>query len=271
MKNVTKFIVTICFLSICAITNAQKNNNNGVSFVLDMQPVLQMDMTAPEQINFVFDEKSKYYKGIEKNKATVLKVTSTVKWDLYAVGRSTNKNTNEKTFWNQQESYGPTTNSVADLPLSLLEIKQSNVNKGAEKSVGPYADYSRNFSNEFRTSASNSLYVSEDGLPSPPSKSGKYLAGHSGVAQGDKYSYMEAGSYLSDGSFSYEIDYRILPSYPAVFPNAYNEDATVAQNVTASANASSVLAGGLPNSGNKSYAEPGSYTMNVQYILLEDQ
>ena len=62
--------------------------------VLDMQPVLQMDMTSPEQINFVFNKKSKYQKGIEKNDATILKVTSTVKWDLYAVGRSTNKDPN---------------------------------------------------------------------------------------------------------------------------------------------------------------------------------
>ena len=31
------------------------------------------------------------------------------------------------------------------------------------------------------------------------------------------------------------------------------------------------MAGGVANNANKSYAEPGVYTMYVQYVLLEDQ
>jgi hypothetical protein len=69
----------------------------------------------------------------------------------------------------------------------------------------------------------------------------------------------------------YVIDYRILPGFPAIFPNAYNADATVAENIISSAHSSSLLAGGSKESAGKSFAEPGVYTMNVVYVLLEDQ
>ena len=74
-----------------------------------------------------------------------------------------------------------------------------------------------------------------------------------------------------DPNFYYEIDYRILPGYPAIFPNAFNEDASIAENIITTAETSVVLAGGAATPAKKSYAEPGLYTMNVQYILLEDQ
>ena len=271
MKKVTKLIVIITVLFTTIIT-AQKNEKKGILMTLDMKPVLQMDMTSPEMISFVFDKKSKYYKGIKKEKATVLKVTSTVKWDLYAVGRSKNNTTNGNTFWDQETSYGTSVNSVADIPLSLLEIKQNQVNKGAASSNGKYADYSQDFKPK---SAGNSLYVAENGIPSPPSKSGKYIAGHSGKFDGDDNDYMHSGTYAQnngiDPNFYYEIDYRILPGYPAIFPNAFNEDASIAENIVSTAQASAVLAGGAATSAKKSYAEAGVYTMNVQYILLEDQ
>ena len=40
---------------------------------------------------------------------------------------------------------------------------------------------------------------------------------------------------------------------------------------TASANANSVMVGGAAGNGGQAYAEPGVYTMTVQYVLLEDQ
>ena len=54
------------------------------------------------------------------------------------------------------------------------------------------------------------------------------------------------------------MDYRILPGLPAIFPNAASADAATAQDIVTT-NAA----------GN--YAEPGVYTMYVQYVLLEDQ
>ena len=275
MKNVVKLVANVLFFGIITMGNAQQTSQAGVGIVLEMKPVLQLDITTPEQINFVFNNKNEYAKGITKKSATILKVTSTVKWDLYAVGRSTGKSPNGKTFWDQEKSYGSTVNSVADLPLSLLEIKQSQINMATEGSLATYPDYSANFSTPFRSSASNSLYVAEDGSISPPNKSGKYIAGQSSSSNGEKNDYMAGGSYASNhktaANFYYEIDYRILPGYPAIFPNAYSADATVAENIVANANSNTVLAGGAAGNGNKSFAEPGEYRMYVQYVLLEDQ
>ncbi len=276
MKNVSKLVTSVFLIGIVTLIQAQKSSQSGVSFLMDLKPVLQLEMTSPEQINFIFNNKKQLANGIVKNAATILKVTSTVKWDLYAVGRTIKDNPNGSTFWEQEKSYGSDVNSVANLPLSLLEIKQSQINTATEGSLATYPDYSQDFTNPFRSSAGNSLYVAADGSATPPNRSGKYIAGQSGLSSGDKKDYMPAGSFYSnvkkkDPNFYYKIDYRILPGYPAVFPNAYNADATVAENIVASANANTVLAGGGASNGNKSFAEPGAYRMYVQYVLLEDQ
>ena len=275
MKNVVKLVASVVFISMINLVNGQQTSRTGVGITLEMKPVLQLDITSPEQINFIFKNKEEYAKGIIKKSATIIKITSTTKWDLYAVGRSTGKSPNGKTFWDQEKSFGSSVNSVADLPLSLLEIKQSKINTATEGSLATYPDYSTNFSTPFRSSAGNSLYVAEDGSITPPNKSGKYIAGQSGLSNGEKNDYMAGGSYdsnhISASNFYYEIDYRILPGYPAIFPNAYSADATVAENIIANANANTVLAGGAAGNGNKSFAEPGAYRMYVQYVLLEDQ
>lgn len=278
MKTFVKTTLLIALLFATSLQAQKKNVNGtstGVSMVLDMQPILQMDMVAPEQVNFVFDEKGKYYSGITKNAATVIKVTSSVSWDLYAVGRSNGTSPNGNTFWDQVESYGTSVNSVADIPMSLLELRQNNPNSGVHHENATYADYSQDFSEGFRPYAGNSLYVSSNGTPTPPTKYGKYLAGHSGNTSDITNGFMPAGSYSSSYSkssnFEFVIDYRILPGFPAIFPNAFNEDASIAQNIVSATNANTVLVGGAAGNGNKSYAEPGYYTMTVQYVLLEDQ
>lgn len=275
MKTIFKFLAITALVSAVSFTNAQKSNQQGVSIGMDLQPILQIDMTAPEMINFVFDEKSKYYKGITHNAATVIKVTSTVKWDLYAVGRSTGKSPNGSTFWDQEESYKSTVNSVADIPLSLVELRQRQVNNGVTNSNALYPDYSQSFADPFRANGGNSLYVSPNGTPTPPNRTGKYIAGHSGISDDITNGYMPAGSYISDNgvgtNFEFVMDYRILPGFPAIFPNAFNADASVAENIVSSANANSVLVGGAAGNGNSAHAEPGVYTMTVQYVLLEDQ
>ncbi|MFY0631610.1 MAG: hypothetical protein JXR05_14640 [Flavobacteriaceae bacterium] len=274
MKKLSSLMVLILF-SFIATTKAQKSDQNGVSIALEMKPILKLNMDSPRQINFIFDKKSKYFSGITKNAATTLKVTSTVKWDLYAVGRSTGKSPNGTTFWDQQESYGTSVNSVADIPMSLVEIKQSQPNSGTNNSEARYSDYSQDFKDGFRPNGGNSLYVSENGTPTPPNKAGKYIAGHAGISDDIKNGYMHSGSYVSANGqgdpFEYVIDYRILPGFPAIFPNAFSSDATVAQNIVSSSNANSVLVGGAAGSGKATYAEPGAYTMYVQYVLLEDQ
>ncbi|MEQ6122883.1 hypothetical protein AAON49_01615 [Pseudotenacibaculum sp. MALMAid0570] len=275
MKTIFKFLVITALVCVTSLTHAQKSQQQGVSIGMDLQPILQIDMSAPEIINFIFDKKSKYYKGITHNAATVIKVTSTVKWDLYAVGRSKGKSPNGKTFWDQEESFGSTVNSIADIPMSMVELRQRQINNGTANNTATYPDYSQDFVDAFRPSAANSLYVSNNGTPTPPNKLGKYIAGHSGISDDIINGYMPAGSYVSDNgigtNFEFIMDYRILPGFPAIFPNAFSADATVAENIVSSANASSILVGGAAGNGNSAYAEPGVYTMNVQYVLLEDQ
>ncbi|MBP6512496.1 MAG: hypothetical protein KA347_07495 [Bacteroidia bacterium] len=55
------------------------------------------------------------------------------------------------------------------------------------------------------------------------------------------------------------IDYRIVPGLPAIFP-------TAADNATPP-NALDIESA----NGAGSYAQPGVYTMNVKYVLIENQ
>jgi hypothetical protein len=250
----------ICIGGISSM-NAQLIDEKDVTVTLDLQPVLQLDMTTPNQIEFVFDEISEYYSGITQYGATILKVSSTVSWDLYAVGRSTG--TNGPEFWDQQIDYGngASLNAIADLPLSLLELRQNQVNNGAAGATGAFSDYSATFSPSATAAGGNSLYVN-GGTNTPPTLNDKYIGGHSGATGIAGADFLPGGSYLtSAGTFSdyyYAIDYRILPGLPAIFPMAFDANGTTPEDIVA-ANAP----------GN--YAEPGVYTMYVQYILLEDQ
>tara|TARA_R110001592_G_scaffold125325_3_gene335227 strand:- start:3587 stop:4363 length:777 start_codon:yes stop_codon:yes gene_type:complete len=243
-----------------ATANAQLIDEKDVTVTMDLQPVLQLDMSTPDQIEFVFDEINEYYAGITKYGATQLRVSSTVSWDLYAVGRSTG--TNGPEFWDQQLAYGNNNvNAIADLPLSLLEIRQSQPNNGATAAAGTYADYSASFSPAATPSGQNSLYVN-GGTSTPPTTNDKYIGGHAGTTGVVGADFLPGGSYLTQTGVSsdyfYVLDYRILPGLPAIFPMAFDADAATAEDII-TANAA----------GN--YAEPGVYTMYVQYILLEDQ
>jgi len=254
MRNFSKLLSTVILIGFATTASAQLIDEKDVSITLDMQPVLELEMTTPNQIEFVFDDINEYQAGITNYGATVLKVSSTVNWDLYAVGRS---NTGDR-HWSQEVSYGATTNSISELPMSLLELRQSRVN--ANMPVG--GDYSANFSPTGTVSATNSLFVNDNGSATPPPVAGKYIAGHSTTAES-----MTAGTYLNTGGggvvasdFYYVMDYRILPGLPAIFPNASINDGTAEDLVTTAASVDG-----------KEYAEGGVYTMYVQYILLEDQ
>ena len=277
MKKSNKFKLFIAATGLIASSaSAQLVDEKDVSITLDMQPVLQLDMTTPDQIEFVFDEISEYQAGITHYAATILKVSSTVNWDLYAVGRS--QGNNGPTLWDQQVDYGSdNVNAIPDIPLSLLEIRQSRPNPASGNPTipdvagdGVFSDYSSNFQNALTPDdayadatnggdrlanenfGSNSIYVG-DGSGTPPGIDDKYIAGHAGTTGSNDF--VPGGTYLNQSSsasdYYYTLDYRILPGLPAVFPMAYN-------------GGSEALAGGT-------YAEPGVYTMYVQYVLLEDQ
>ncbi len=257
MKNFSKLLSTVLLIGLATTASAQLVDQKDVSITLDMQPVLELEMTTPNQIDFIFDEITEYQAGITQPGATILKVSATVNWDLYAVGRSEAGTR----FWDQQVSYGSTTNSVANLPLSLLELKQSRANSGDANATGTYSDYSAAFSTtQAAATGANSLFVNNTGSATPPTAADKYIAGHLGTLAGDS---MTAGTYLNNSGtasdFYYVMDYRIAPGLPAIFPNAFIADGDTAEDIaTTSGNASA-------------YAEGGVYTMYVQYVLLEDQ
>ena len=193
---------------------------------MDLQPVLQLDMTTANQLEFVFDDINEYYAGITNYAATILKVSSTVSWDLYAVGRSSGSTA--AGFWDQQIDYGSdNTNAKDQLPLSLLELRQSQPNSGDAAATGAtFSDYSSAFSANSQASAANSLFTNSDGSITPPTAVDKYIAGHAGTTgSGD---FMPGGSYMnqsgSTSDYYYAMDYRILPGLPAIFPNAASAD-----------------------------------------------
>lgn len=256
MKNFSKLLSTVVLIGFSFSASAQLIDEKDVSITLDMQPVLELEMTTPNQIEFVFDDITEYQAGITNYGATILKVSATVNWDLYAVGRSQTGNR----FWDQQVSYGTTSNSVNQLPLSLLEVRQSRANSGGAAGTS-VIDYSSAFSTaQAAATGNNSLFVNNDGSATPPLAANKYIAGHSGTTGvGDT---MTAGTYLNNSGvasdFYYVLDYRIAPGLPAVFPNAFQADSTTAEDL-------------VTVNGAGSYAEGGVYTMYVQYVLLEDQ
>jgi hypothetical protein len=256
----TNFLMTLAFIGAGLTSQAQLIDEKDVTVTMDLQPVLQLDMTTPNQIEFVFDEINEYYAGITHYGATILKVSSTVSWDLYAVGRSTG--TNGPEFWDQQIDYGNSNpNAVPNLPLSLLELRQNQPNNGATGFAGPFADYSQAFSPALTPSQGNSLYVNA-GTNTPPTTNDKYIGGHSGTSGTPGLDFLPGGSYLTSvgtsSDYYYSIDYRILPSLPAIFPNASDADGVAFEDL-------------VTVNGAGAYAEPGVYTMYVQYILLEDQ
>ncbi|MEM7160924.1 MAG: hypothetical protein AAF487_00660 [Bacteroidota bacterium] len=240
--------------------NAQLIDEQDVTITMELQPVLQLDMKTPNQLEFVFDEIEEYYRGITQYAATELKVSSSVSWDLYAVGRSNGTNCAE--CWDQQLVYGSggvTSGAQANLPMSLVELRQNRANSGAGVATS-FPDYNQAFSPAATASGGNSLYVN-GGTNTPPGVNGKYIAGHSGTSGTPGTDAMVGGSWMTQtgtaSDYYYTVDYRILPGLPAIFPMAFNEDGVTAEDLsTVSATA---------------YAQPGVYTMYVQYVLLEDQ
>lgn len=251
MKRVFLFLAVV-LLTVTSYGQLQDEQN--VTITMDMQPILQLNMQTPDQIDFVFDDIYDYYGGITKYGATILKVSSSVNWDLYAVGYS-----NDGQFWDQQLQYGAVAAgnaAVDDLPLSALEIYQYLSNTADANATGTYTDYSTPFT-EYQNLAAgnvgqNSIFYSATPY-TVPGAAEKYVQGH-----GDILDFQLGGSYLTQGATTTSIyytvlDYRILPGLPAIFPFAGQNDNT-SDGLVAPA-----------------YAQPGVYTMNVKYVLLENQ
>lgn len=285
-KNKLLFFLLV-FLTFSLPSRAQLNAFHEVTVSFDVQPFLQLKMDGPDQIDFTFDDINKYYAGIVKYGATVLRVSATVNWDLWAVGLSQGNQADNE--WDQQVPYQAVpSGGVSTIPLSALEIHQNPTNPaialGCNQMSGAESDYSSAFTPRDplgNTIASNNLVYNQspanaytapisDGTSS--GKSEKYIAGGSTDDATNAGCGIPAGSYLMQGALTsdyyYVIDYRIVPGLPVIFPAANN---TVPSPVNFSAQS---VIDAFTNAGilyTTAYASPGVYTMYVKYILIQDQ
>lgn len=303
MKKV--IICAAAFVAMSAMANksfAQLQDEKNVTITMDLQPILQLDMSTPDQIDFVFDDIGDYAGGITKYGATILKVSATVNWDLWAVGTSNNNMSGAGDFWDVQASYGVltdvntasgTANSATnEIPLQVLEMHQHGANLSSGSATGTFVDYSTAFANASgqQTGAvvgvgptavawdpgQNNIYVPAGGAGAVytiPGDDQKFIQGHF-----DPTDLIPGGSYLTQAflngtgnpngqpvaagaemisAYYNVIDYRIVPGLPVQFPMSADNDGTLQDLAT--------------QNSNETYAAPGVYTMNVKYILAENQ
>lgn len=245
-------------------------DESDVTVTMDLQPVLQIQMSTPDQINFTFNTINSYMAGITHYGATVIRVSSTVDWDLVAVGTSSDNEANQTKLWDNPVQYSSanSVNQLNGVPISSLELYQIPPNPIA----GANTDYSSPYViNPGSGAIATSINAVEVGNQSAGTSvtfqnttDARVIAGSLGAAfAGDPGVAMAPGSALSTlgqsynpGDFKYTISYRIVPGLPAVFPLRDIDDATLA---------------GAPDPANNEYVAPGVYTMEVRYILTEDQ
>jgi len=261
MKKVILSAAVLASLAFSNNATAQLVDEQNVTVTMDLQPILQLGMNGSSNVDFVFDQISEYVGGITQYGATNLNVTSTVNWDLYAVGFSSNAGAGA---WDQQVQYGAGTDVLAldVLPLTALELHQDKINPSVVTSgAGLTDDYSAAFVS-LPSIGTNNVYVSATPYVRA-SANAKYIAG--GFAgtdffTGGTYLITSGGQVGGASNFYYSIDYRIKPSLPATFPNS-SLHTTDGGNVA-------TTSGFFATAG--SYAQSGVYTMNVKYVLMEN-
>jgi len=229
------------------------------TFEIDIQPILQLNMSTPSQIDFNFTELTNYTGGITQYGATILQVSSSVNWDLMAVGTSSlNESTSgAKPFWDNTIKYSA--GGISTIPLDVLELYQSPANPF---NAVAGADYSAGFTSP--PSGNNNLITAYgSGVALTAVAPYSFTAGSATRTIAGDWTTIGAplhagipGSYLSinkvgagawnNANYRYVISYRITPGLPVLF--LYSKVFVMPK-----------------------FATPGSYTMQVKYILAEDQ
>ncbi len=256
-SNLPLFFISMLFLGLTS--KAQLVDEQNVTITMDLQPILQLDMSGPQNIDFVFDEVYEYVGGITKYGVTQLKVSASVDWDLYAVGYSSGMNGNAL-LWDNQVTYGigAATNASNALDCELLELRQNKANPLNTSVAALFNDYSTAFGKSPTITGANNIYTSIAPYTKPIAGL-KYIAG--GVLGVD---FVAGGTYLvtnasgtgAGSNYWYTMDYRIVPGLPAIFPNTRSNAGV----------ASAIHFGGVATA----YAQPGVYTMNVKYVLVQN-
>ena len=303
-----KKIASLLFVGaiIFGSANAQVLSEQNVTINMDLQPVLQLSIEGPEQIDFNFTEIDQYYAGIIKNGANVLKVSSSVSFDLWAAGLS--QGNVASLCMDQLIDYqGGGTAGINTIPVTALELHQFPANPlvtantatcDGTTALTNESDYSQAFAIiDAATNApsagagNNAIYAPAAATPYiAPQMTGVATAEEKYIAGGDGTSSCSVvgGSFLTntmgynDGAgppsaagtglpstagYYFVMDYRIVPGLPAMFP--MHVALNNANSTASSLTGAATAAGTLATAGN--YAAPGVYSMSVKYILAEDQ
>ena len=213
------------------------NDQQYVAVTMDLQGILELNMTTTSQVDFVFNSLQKYQVGITNYNATRLEVNSTVPWDLYAQPLTQ--------FWSQQIQYGDGTNAQNMLPSEILQLQVVQPNKSADKVALTDLDF-----NSFVGLTSN---MGANTASLTPTVNTQYLAGMFG--QGVDASYAPGTATQTPLTNKFSVHYRIKPGVPANFPDLKSQYPTVATTT-------------FPDA--KPYASPGFYDLQVVYTLTED-
>lgn len=133
MKKIMKSSALIVAMALGTASFAQLQDEQDVSITMDLQPILQLKIEGPDQIDFTFDEINKYYAGVTRTGANILKVSASVSFDLWAVGISTGSLLAGGRVWDNPVVYGSglaggANNARNLIPLTALELHQFPAN-----------------------------------------------------------------------------------------------------------------------------------------------
>ena len=66
MKTIKRIALALTFMSALP-SFAQLQDEKNVTITMDLQPILQLNMTTADQVNFVFDDIASYYVALNIN------------------------------------------------------------------------------------------------------------------------------------------------------------------------------------------------------------
>lgn len=229
-----KLMLVAAFAGLLSIgnINAQLSDQEYVAVTMDLQGILELNMTTEPQVDFVFNTIQKYQVGITKYNATRLEVEATVPWDLYCQPSTQ--------FWTQQIAYGSGINGQGTLPCEILEVQAIQPNSIAA------ANTFNSFIGLTSSGGTNTASLT-------PTVNTQFLAGE--FATGVANSYPPGTSTASPLTNKFLIHYRIKPGVPADFP-----DLAAQYPVEAAA----TFPPATP------YAQAGYYDLEVVFTLTED-
>jgi hypothetical protein len=282
MKKLMKSALLLGAVMAGTSTFAQIQDEENVTVTMELVPILQLNMNTPDQVNFVFDEISEYIGGITQYGATILTVSSTVNWDLFATGTSAGHQfAAANQTWDFVVGYGPAVpvltgeGARSALPLTALELHQFPSTVVADGTPTQTANYGGVFSAAVAALPAawpNNIYVSDgSAYLAPPAITNPYIAGGFGLVN-----FVNGGSYLTQtaavgaSKYYFVIDYRIVPGLPAIFPKAGTTVGTAPEAHNLQQAALAAYAPGVSGAIG-AYAKPGVYTMNAKYLLVENQ